>query len=81
MCGQFCLVSIVLAWVVQAVFGAPGTLGWLPSREDVEVMWRMLGGTLLALTPWTFSLKARSARIAARLLHRGKCSSAVTHCC
>ena len=43
----------------QAVFGAPGTLGWAPSRLDAEVLWRMLGGALLALAPWTYSLKAR----------------------
>lgn len=62
----------------QAVFGGPGTLGWSPSREDVEVMWRVLGGALLALTPWTFSLKARSARMKAWLLHCQNCMRSVT---
>ena len=46
----------------QAVFGSPGTLGWVPGREDAVVLWRMIGGALLALTPWTYSLKARAAR-------------------
>ena len=43
----------------QAVLGAPGSLGWAPSRLDAEVLWRMMGGALLALAPWTYSLKAR----------------------
>ncbi len=68
----------VVTCLRQAVFGGPGTLGWSPSREDVEVMWRVLGGALLALTPWTFSLKARSARVKAWLLHCGNCISTVT---
>ncbi|KAK9836152.1 hypothetical protein WJX81_005109 [Elliptochloris bilobata] len=42
---------------LAAVFGPPGSLGWAPSRLDVEVLWRMLGGALLSLTPWTYSLK------------------------
>ncbi len=46
----------------QAVFGSPGTLGWVPGREDAVVLWRMIGGALLALTPWTYSLKVRAAR-------------------
>ena len=46
----------------QAVFGAPGALGWAPSRLDAEVLWRALGGALLALAPWTYSLKARPPR-------------------
>ena len=46
----------------QAVLGGPGTLGWAPSRLDAEVLWRMLGGALLALAPWTYSLKARLSR-------------------
>ena len=51
----------VMARARQAVFGSPGTLGWVPGREDAVVLWRMIGGALLALTPWTYSLKVRAA--------------------
>jgi len=58
----FALVKLVMTRARQAVFGSPGTLGWVPGREDAVVLWRMIGGALLALTPWTYSLKVRAAR-------------------
>ena len=42
----FCIMHALRPWDIcllgQAVFGAPGALGWAPSRLDAEVLWRML---------------------------------------